>query len=161
MKSKKPAQILIPVGYLITVLYSVCMIFYFWYFFPSMFLGMLIFYIVSIAIGAIFTIAGSMALSSDYRNIALGVFIIIFATAIGGAFYLAWRPEASYEEENDYSTINYDHARELISEQTKPKISSSNDNPYEKLKDLKDLLDRGIIDKDTYDAKAKKYIDML
>ena len=75
-----------------------------------------------------------------------GIASIICVSVLGGIFMLCVRQN------------------ELDSSYT-PQISStgyaSDVDPSEKLTELKDLLDEGIIDKETYEEKRKKYVEDL
>lgn len=42
-----------------------------------------------------------------------------------------------------------------------PKVQSSSDDPVAQLEKLKNLLDKGVITKEEYEEKRKKYVDML
>ena len=75
-----------------------------------------------------------------------GVLSIIFVSVLGGIFTLCIR---------DYELANY-----------KVKLTSktgyeTEDDPSEKLVELKSLLDEGIIDEQTYQEKRKKYLEEL
>ena len=108
-------------------------------------------------IGLVVYLSALKSIRNNDKRIALGVFLIIFCGIIGGIFYLIWEPDTIADtvvtvNNNDGSVISTTEYVQMVEE---------SDDPYQQLKKLRDLLDRGIIDKQTYDEKAKKYIKKL
>ncbi len=146
MRSKIPAQVLIPVGYILTIIESITIISYFMYFanledFKGPIIIALVLFLIA---GAIFMIFALLSLHSDDKSIALGVFVIIFCSAVGGIFYLIWQPQNEEDEVTNNSQTD-----------------EGSSEAYDNLKKLKELYDSGIIDKKTYEEKSKKYLDLL
>ena len=159
MKSKTPALVLIIVGFVLTMIsWITSMIAYDTYF---IFIVLMIFSIITF-------IFGLLSLKDDQKSIAIGVFLIIFCGVIGGVLYLVWDPKLSYNNEDSRATfdefskdyLKYLEDQGIMDNDEEDKPIKSED-PYKQLKKLKELLDEGIIDKETYDEKSKKYIDML
>ena len=106
-------------------------------------------------ISLIISISALRSLHNNNKRIALGILLLIFCGVIGGIFYLIWIPE----DETVVTTVNENGS--TINSVEYVSYSEDSDDPYQQLKKLRDLLDRGIIDKQTYDEKAKKYIKKL
>lgn len=168
--SKKPALILIPVGYAFTAIYYVITIIIISVISNQLeddisnILGITsVILIVFLIIGLIIMLLALYSLRDSEKSIMLGVLTIIFVSAIGGIFYLIWNPNRTHDEESIQDKPIEEATAKPIQEKPveQPIEKEETINPYESLEKLKKLLDSGIIDKETYDAKAKKYIDML
>ncbi len=98
------------------------------------------------------------SLNNDDKKIALGVLLILFGGIIGGIFYLLWEPDKT----GTVVEVNSNGAMPRSSDYVEyVSVSEESDDPYYQLKKLRELLDKGIIDKQTYDEKSKKYIKKL
>lgn len=177
--SKKPALILIPVGFAFTAIYYIVPVILIGIFSNQLeddvsnILGIVsVILIVFLIISAIIMALAIFSLRNNEKSIVIGVLTIIFVSAIGGIFYLIWKParyhikqvkKIGYTNTSYVRPVSLQSTTKPIQEKPveQPIEKEESINPYESLEKLKKLLDSGIIDKETYDAKAKKYIDML
>ena len=158
MKSKTPALVFIIVGFVLTMIsWITSMIAYDIY---ILFIVLMIFSIITFVFGL-------LSLKDDQKSIVIGILLIIFCGVIGGVLYLVWDPQLNYNNEESKATFD-EFSKDYLKYLEEQGIMDSEDDkksktedPYSQLKKLKELLDQGIIDKATYDEKAKKYIDML
>ena len=159
MNNKTPALIMIIIGFVLTIIS----------FISSMIIYEIYTLFIMLIVASIITFTfGMLSLKNDQKSILIGVFLILFCGVVGGILYLVWEPNKEFHIVEPNETANEffkDYLDDWENQGTLDpedgiELVNSND-PYEQLKKLKDLLDRGIIDQTTYDEKAKKYIDML
>ena len=112
---------------------------------------------ISFVISLVVCISALRSIHNNQKRIALGILLILFCGIIGGIFYLLWIPE----DETAVITTVDNQTGSTISSVEYVSYAEDSDDPYQQLKKLRDLLDRGIIDKQTYDEKAKKYLKKL
>ena len=115
--------------------------------------------ILSLVLGVLSVLFGSFAISDlnkSRKRIWVGVCNLVFCGLVGGILYLCWKPEVAPVNNNKdgyYTPTDYDA----------PTTSMNNDKEdvSEILLKLNRLYEEGIISKEEYEEKRKKYVDKL
>lgn len=115
--------------------------------------------ILSLVLGVLSVLFGIFAISDLNKNrkrIWVGVSSLIFCGLVGGILYLCWQPEVAPVNNNKdgyYTPADYDAP-------TAP-INNDKEDVSEILLKLNKLYEEGIISKEEYEEKRKKYVDKL
>lgn len=115
--------------------------------------------ILSLVLGVLSVLFGIFAISDLNKNrkrIWVGVSSLIFCGLVGGILYLCWQPEVAPVNNNKdgyYTPTDYDAP-------TAP-INNDKEDVSEILLKLNRLYEEGIISKEEYEEKRKKYVDKL
>ena len=115
--------------------------------------------ILSLVLGVLSVLFGSFAISDLNKNrkrIWVGVSSLIFCGLVGGILYLCWQPEVAPVNNNKdgyYTPADYDAP-------TTP-MNNDKEDVSEILLKLNKLYEEGIISKEEYEEKRKKYVDKL
>lgn len=115
--------------------------------------------ILSLVLGALGVMFGFLATSDLYKNrkrIWVGVCNLIFCGLVGGILYLCWKPEVAPVNNNKdgyYTPTDYDAP-------TTP-MNNDKEDVSEILLKLNRLYEEGVISKEEYEEKRKKYVDKL
>lgn len=115
--------------------------------------------ILSLVLGVLSVLFGIFAISDLNKNrkrIWVGVSSLIFCGLVGGILYLCWKPEAvpvNNNKDGYYTPADYDAP-------TAP-INNDKEDVSEILLKLNRLYEEGIISKEEYEEKRKKYVDKL
>lgn len=115
--------------------------------------------ILSLVLGVLSVLFGIFAISDLNKNrkrIWVGVSSLIFCGLVGGILYLCWQPEVAPVNNNKdgyYTPADYDAP-------TAP-INNDKEDVSEILLKLNRLYEEGIISKEEYEEKRKKYVDKL
>lgn len=144
---------------IISMIYTI--LFYLIYLIVGLVAGSLPLFLVCILGIALAGTFGGISLASLHKNqkkIWVGVCQLIFAGIVGGILYLCWTPtEEAPKEKIADPYINSSNLETPIKEETK--ISQA--DVSEILLNLKKLYEDGIISKEEYEEKRKKYVDLL
>lgn len=106
--------------------------------------------IIHVALAGVFGGFAIYYLNKNKKLIWVGVCELIFASLVGGILYLCWQEET--ETKNETVTVPYSENQENF---TNKKDAS------EILVKLNKLYEDGVISKEEYEEKRKKYIDLL
>ena len=115
--------------------------------------------ILSLVLGVLSVLFGIFAISDLNKNrkrIWVGVSSLIFCGLVGGILYLCWQPEVAPVNNNKdgyYTPADYDAP-------TTP-MNNDKEDVSEILLKLNKLYEEGIISKEEYEEKRKKYVDKL
>lgn len=115
--------------------------------------------ILSLVLGVLSVLFGSFAISDlnkSRKRIWVGVCNLVFCGLVGGILYLCWKPEVAPVNNNKdgyYTPTDYDAP-------TAP-INNDKEDVSEILLKLNKLYEEGIISKEEYEEKRKKYVDKL
>ena len=115
--------------------------------------------ILSLVLGVLSVLLGIFAISDLNKNrkrIWVGVSSLIFCGLVGGILYLCWQPEVAPVNNNKdgyYTPADYDAP-------TTP-MNNDKEDVSEILLKLNKLYEEGIISKEEYEEKRKKYVDKL
>ena len=115
--------------------------------------------ILSLVLGVLSVLFGIFAISDLNKNrkrIWVGVCNLIFCGLVGGILYLCWQPEAvpvNNNKDGYYTPADYDAP-------TTP-MNNDKEDVSEILLKLNKLYEEGIISKEEYEEKRKKYVDKL
>ena len=115
--------------------------------------------ILSLVLGVLSVLFGSFAISDlnkSRKRIWVGVCNLVFCGLVGGILYLCWKPEVAPVNNNKdgyYTPTDYDAP-------TTP-INNDKEEVSEILIKLNRLYEEGIISKEEYEEKRKKYVDKL
>ena len=115
--------------------------------------------ILSLVLGVLSVLFGSFAISDlnkSRKRIWVGVCSLIFCGLVGGILYLCWQPEVAPVNNNKdgyYTPTDYDAP-------TTP-MNNDKEDVSEILLKLNRLYEEGIISKEEYEEKRKKYVDKL
>lgn len=115
--------------------------------------------ILSLVLGVLSVLFGSFAISDlnkSRKRIWVGVCNLVFCGLVGGILYLCWQPEVAPVNNNKdgyYTPTDYDAP-------TAP-INNDKEDVSEILLKLNKLYEEGIISKEEYEEKRKKYVDKL
>lgn len=115
--------------------------------------------ILSLVLGVLSVLFGSFAISDlnkSRKRIWVGVCNLVFCGLVGGILYLCWKPEVAPVNNNKdgyYTPTDYDAP-------TAP-INNDKEDVSEILLKLNRLYEEGIISKEEYEEKRKKYVDKL
>ena len=115
--------------------------------------------ILSLVLGVLSVLFGIFAISDLNKNrkrIQVGVCNLVFCGLVGGILYLCWKPEVAPVNNNKdgyYTPTDYDAP-------TAP-INNDKEDVSEILLKLNKLYEEGIISKEEYEEKRKKYVDKL
>ncbi len=115
--------------------------------------------ILSLVLGALGVMFGFLATSDLYKNrkrIWVGVCNLVFCGLVGGILYLCWQPEVAPVNNNKdgyYTPTDYDAP-------TTP-MNNDKEDVSEILLKLNRLYEEGVISKEEYEEKRKKYVDKL
>lgn len=115
--------------------------------------------ILSLVLGVLSVLFGSFAISDlnkSRKRIWVGVSSLIFCGLVGGILYLCWQPEVAPVNNNKdgyYTPADYDAP-------TTP-MNNDKEDVSEILLKLNKLYEEGIISKEEYEEKRKKYVDKL
>lgn len=115
--------------------------------------------ILSLILGVLSVLFGIFAISDLNKNRKrtwVGVCNLIFCGLVGGILYLCWKPEIAPVNNNKdgyYTPTDYDAP-------TTP-MNNDKEDVSEILLKLNRLYEEGIISKEEYEEKRKKYVDKL
>lgn len=115
--------------------------------------------ILSLVLGVLSVLFGIFAISDlnkSRKRIWVGVCNLVFCGLVGGILYLCWKPEVAPVNNNKdgyYTPTDYDAP-------TAP-INNDKEDVSEILLKLNKLYEEGIISKEEYEEKRKKYVDKL
>lgn len=115
--------------------------------------------ILSLVLGVLSVLFGSFAISDlnkSRKRIWVGVCNLVFCGLVGGILYLCWKPEVAPVNNNKdgyYTPTDYDAP-------TTP-MNNDKEDVSEILLKLNKLYEEGIISKEEYEEKRKKYVDKL
>ena len=115
--------------------------------------------ILSLILGVLSVLFGIFAISDLNKNrkrIWVGVSSLILCGLVGGILYLCWQPEVAPVNNNKdgyYTPADYDAP-------TTP-MNNDKEDVSEILLKLNKLYEEGIISKEEYEEKRKKYVDKL
>lgn len=115
--------------------------------------------ILSLVLGVLSVLFGFFAISDlnkSRKRIWVGVCNLVFCGLVGGILYLCWQPEVAPVNNNKdgyYTPTDYDAP-------TTP-INNDKEDVSEILLKLNRLYEEGIISKEEYEEKRKKYVDKL
>lgn len=115
--------------------------------------------ILSLVLGVLSVLFGIFAVSDLNKNrkrIWVGVCSLIFCGLVGGILYLCWQPEVAPVNNNKdgyYTPTDYDAP-------TTP-MNNDKEDVSEILLKLNRLYEEGVISKEEYEEKRKKYVDKL
>ena len=115
--------------------------------------------ILSLVLGVLSVLFGFFAISDlnkSRKRIWVGVCNHVFCGLVGGILYLCWKPEVAPVNNNKdgyYTPTDYDAP-------TTP-MNNDKEDVSEILLKLNRLYEEGIISKEEYEEKRKKYVDKL
>lgn len=115
--------------------------------------------ILSLVLGVLSVLFGFFAISDlnkSRKRIWVGVCNLVFCGLVGGILYLCWKPEVAPVNNNKdgyYTPTDYDAP-------TTP-MNNDKEDVSEILLKLNRLYEEGIISKEEYEEKRKKYVDKL
>lgn len=115
--------------------------------------------ILSLVLGVLSVLFGIFAifdLNKNRKRIWVGVCSLIFCGLVGGILYLCWQPEVvpvNNNKDGYYTPTDYDAPI--------TPINNDKEDVSEILLKLNKLYEEGIISREEYEEKRKKYVDKL
>lgn len=117
---------------------------------------MAVLWLITGVLGVLFGIFAISDLNKNRKRIWVGVCSLIFCGLVGGILYLCWQPEVAPVNNNKdgyYTPTDYDAP-------TTP-MNNDKEDVSEILLKLNRLYEEGVISKEEYEEKRKKYVDKL